>query len=84
MAGRQEELWDANRGRDSIHVYVECEENDGYEDELEDEEEIPLELSSLAPTDEWYAMFTFYFRFDGFSKTVVTCGNSSNLRLVNC
>ncbi|XP_028399121.1 ras GTPase-activating protein 1-like isoform X2 [Dendronephthya gigantea] len=52
---RRDELWDANRERDSIHVYVECEENDGYEDELDFEEEIPLDLSSLAPTDEcWY------------------------------
>ena len=53
MAGKKDELWDAGRDRDSIHVYVECEENDGYEDELDFEEEVPLDLSSYAPTDEW-------------------------------
>ena len=56
MAGRKDELWDANRDRDSIHVYVECEENDGYDDELDFDDEIPLDLSSLAPTDEWLAI----------------------------
>ena len=54
MAGKKDELWDANRDRDSIHIYTECEEADGYDDELDFDEEIPLELSSLAPTDEWY------------------------------
>ena len=39
--------------RDSIHVYVECDENDGYEDDLECEEESTVQLASLAPTDEW-------------------------------
>ena len=39
--------------RDSIHVYVECDENDGYEDDLECEEELTVQLASLAPTDEW-------------------------------
>ena len=51
MAGRKDELWDANRDRDIIHIYVE--ENDGSDDELDFDDEIPLDLSSLAPTDEW-------------------------------
>ena len=63
MAAKKDDSWDASlnsRDRDSIHVYVECEENDGYDDELDFEEEIPLELASLAPTDEW-SVFNFYF-----------------------
>ena len=42
MAGKKDELWDANRDRDSIHIYTECEENDGNDDELDFDEEIPL------------------------------------------
>ena len=53
MAGRKDELWDANCDRNSIHANVECEENDGYDDELDFDDEIPFDLSSLVPTDEW-------------------------------
>ena len=59
MAGKNDEIWDSNNERESIHVYVECEETDGYDDELDIEEEVILDLSSFAPTDEWYDNFPF-------------------------